>query len=323
MSEQRRSGLPRITVLTPCLNAERYIAEAVQSVRAQHYPELEHIILDGDSHDGTLARLAGFPELRVISETDNGSHDAMNNGIGLATGEIIGFLNTDDIYAENLLAEVADAFARDPDLEVVTAGTVVFEEDTNGERRVLVARDHRINNGFWLAELAFGAPGFNGRFFRRDVFEKVGRFDLAYDFSADRHFLTRVALSGAKTLTLPRFGYFFRSHPESRTLDATHRHAEAFAREHIAQAAHFAHAAGAAHQRRLFLAWHAFESAKLVYFRIKAADPVIAACVVLRLTLDNPIWLYRLRAAFALRRAVRSAEATSTRGYAGTVPRWS
>lgn len=322
MSEQRQSGLPRITILTPCLNAERYVAEAVESVRAQHYPDLEHIILDGGSRDGTLARLAAFPELRVISEADNGSHDAMNKGVGLATGEIIGFLNTDDLYAEGLLPQVADAFTQDPDLDVVTVGTVVFEqEETSGVRRVIVARDHGVDNGFWLEELAFGAPGFNGRFFRRRVCEDVGAFDLAYDFSADRHFLIRIALSGAKTLTLPYFGYFFRSHPGSRTLDATRRHAQAFAREHLAQAARFAQAARTSHQRRLFLAWHAFESAKLGYFRIKAVKPADAAGVALQSTRADPLWPFRLAEAFAFRKAVRSAEAESTRAFAGTVPR--
>ncbi len=322
MSEQRQNGLPRITILTPCLNAERYIAEAVESVRAQRYPDLEHIILDGGSRDNTLARLAAFPELRVISEADNGSHDAMNKGVRLAAGEIIGFLNTDDLYAEGLLTLVAAAFAQDPDLDVVTVGTVVFEEETNGARRVLVARDHRVDNGFWLAELAFGAPGFNGRFFRRRVFEKLGGFDLAYDFSADRHFLTRIALSGAKAITLPLFGYFFRSHPGSRTLDATRRHAQAFAQEHIPQAARFTQAARTPEQRRLFLAWHAFESAKLAYFKMKADKPLAAARVALRLTFDNPLWLFCLPPAFTARRAVRAAEAESTRAYAGAVPRW-
>lgn len=323
MSEQRRSNPPRITILTPCLNAERYIAEAVESVRAQHYPNLEHIVLDGRSSDGTIARLARFSELRVISEADNGSHDAMNKGIGLATGEIIGFLNTDDFYAEELLAEVARRFADDPDLDVVTVGTVVFEVTADRASRVLVARDHRVDSGFWLAELVFGAPGFNGRFFRRRVFDRIGGFDLAYDFSADRHFLTRVALSDAKRFTLPRFGYFFRSHAGSRTLDATRRNSKTFAREHACQAALFAKAAKTSGQRHLFLAWHAFESAKLAYFEIKATKLAAAACIALRLTQDNPLWLLRLPRAFALRRAVRSVEAESTGAFAGAVPRWS
>lgn len=323
MTEQQRSDPLRITILTPCLNAERYIAEAVESVRAQHYPNLEHIVLDGGSSDGTVATLARFSELRVISEADNGSHDAMNKGIDLATGEIIGFLNTDDLYAEGLLAEVARRFAEDPDLDIVTVGTVVFEETADRASRVLVARDHRIDSGFWLAELVFGAPGFNGRFFRRRVFDRIGDFDLAYDFSADRHFLTRIALSDAKRFTLAQFGYFFRSHAGSRTLDATRRNSKTFAREHVCQALLFAKAAKTSGHRRLFLAWHAFESAKLAYFEIKAAKLAAAACTALRLTQDNPLWLLRLPHAFALRRAVRSAEAESTGDFAGTLSQWS
>lgn len=322
MSEHQQNRLPRITILTPCLNAERYIAEALESVRTQYYPDIEHIILDAGSNDGTLARLAGFPGLRVISEADNGSHDAMNKGVGLASGDIIGFLNADDFYAAGLLSEVAEVFAKDPHLDVATVGTVVFEDTSNGERQVLVARNHRVDSGFWLAELAFGAPGFNGRFFRRRVFDQIGAFDLAYDFSADRHFLIRIALSGAKTVTLPRFGYFFRSHPRSRTLDATRRNSVAFAREHIPQAAYFARTAHTTGQRSLFMAWRAFEGTKLAYFGLKAHTPAAAARATLSLTRDDPLWPARLPLAFASRRAVRSAEAESTRTFIKTVPKW-
>jgi glycosyltransferase involved in cell wall biosynthesis len=317
VSEKSRSGWPRITVLTPCFNAERYIAEAVESVRCQDYPDLEHIVLDATSTDRSLEILAGFTSCRVLSEPDQGSHDAMNKGLRLATGEIVGFLNTDDAYADGLLVEVGRTFANDPALDVVVVGTVVFEETESGGRRTLVARDHRIDDGFWLAELAFGAPGFNGRFFRRRVFDRLGGFDLAYDFSADRHFLIRIALSGVKTLTLPRFGYFFRSHPASRTLDATRRNAVAFAREHIRQALAFARDIhDDPTKRRVFLAWHAFDSAKLACFELKAHGLTAALAAALRLTRDNPAWLTRLPAALSMRYAVRKAETDSTAAFA-------
>ena len=311
MSEEPASTWPRITILTPCFNAARTIAEAVASVGRQHYPDLEHIVLDAVSTDGTREILAGFPACRVVSEPDEGSHDAMNKGLRLASGEIVGFLNSDDFYADGLLAEVGRAFRDDRALDVISVGTVVFDE-TGEARRTLVARDHARDGGFWLAELAFGAPGFNGRFFRRALFDRLGGFDLAYDFSADRDFLIRIALSGAKTRALPRFGYFFRSHQGSRTLNATRRNALTFTREHLVQALTFAREATDPAKRRLFLAWHAFDSAKLAYFALGAGRIGEALAAALRLTRDNPLWLARLPGAFALRRAVRQAEARST-----------
>ena len=94
---------PRITVLTPCLNGARHIGEAADSVQRQRYPDLEHIVLDAGSTDGTLEILGRYPALKVVSEPDEGAHDAMNKGIREATGEIIGFLNVDDLYPDGLL----------------------------------------------------------------------------------------------------------------------------------------------------------------------------------------------------------------------------
>lgn len=315
MTGKPEQGFLRFSILTPCLNAERTIREAVTSVRRQDYPNLEHIVLDGGSKDGTLAALAAFPELRIISEPDDGSHDAMNKGLRLATGDIIGFLNTDDIYADGLLPAVGEAFTADAELDVVVVGTVVFEEDATGARRVLVARDHRVESGFRLAELAFGAPGFNGRFYRRRLFDRIGDFEVGYDFSADRHFLTRIALSGAKSRTLPRFGYFFRSHPGSRTLDAARRNAGAFAREHMREALIFARSTTHTEQRRLFLAWHAFSGTKLAYLEARNGRLGESIATIARLSSADPLWPLRLAFAFALRRAVRAAEARSTAAY--------
>src|SRR5689334_10775509 len=90
---------PRITLLTPCLNAERYIDQALAAIERQQYPNLEHIVLDGGSLDATLDILARHPATIVSTERDRGSHDAMNKGLRLATGEIVGFINSDDLYA--------------------------------------------------------------------------------------------------------------------------------------------------------------------------------------------------------------------------------
>jgi glycosyltransferase involved in cell wall biosynthesis len=98
---------PRISIVTPSLNQGEYIAETIESVIAQGYPNLEHIVIDGGSTDGTLAILRRYSHLRVISEPDRGHADAVNKGFKLATGDIWGYLNSDDTLLPGALHRVA------------------------------------------------------------------------------------------------------------------------------------------------------------------------------------------------------------------------
>ncbi len=100
-------GSPRITIVTPSYNQARYVGETIESVLAQDYPDVEHIVIDGGSADGTLDVLAHYPHLRVVSEPDRGHADAVNKGFRLATGRIWGFLNSDDTLAPGALRRVA------------------------------------------------------------------------------------------------------------------------------------------------------------------------------------------------------------------------
>src|SRR5690348_18325029 len=108
--------LPRISILMPCRNGRRFIAEAIASIREQAYPDLEHIVLDACSTDGTLAILESWPDVVVVSEPDSSAHEAMNKGIARATGEIIGFLGIDDLYPAGALNDVGRVFATCPDV---------------------------------------------------------------------------------------------------------------------------------------------------------------------------------------------------------------
>ncbi|HYB41945.1 MAG TPA: glycosyltransferase family 2 protein [Candidatus Methylomirabilis sp.] len=98
---------PRISIVTPSFNQVRYVAETIESVMAQGYPDLEHIVVDGASTDGSVEILARYPHLRVVSEPDRGHADALNKGFRLATGQILGFLNSDDTLMPGALHRVA------------------------------------------------------------------------------------------------------------------------------------------------------------------------------------------------------------------------
>jgi glycosyltransferase involved in cell wall biosynthesis len=106
---------PLISVVTPCLNARATLEEALASVRAQDYPNVEHIVVDGGSTDGTLEVLERAEGIRYVSEPDRGLSHAMNKGIGMASGQVIGWLNADDMYLPGALARVGEAFAANPD----------------------------------------------------------------------------------------------------------------------------------------------------------------------------------------------------------------
>src|ERR1700761_5899979 len=108
----------KISIITPCLNAETSIVRAIESVRDQNYKNWEHIIVDGGSTDGTLAILAKYPHLKVRSGPDAGQADAMNKGIEMASGDIISFLNADDYYFPEAFLKVAEAFDDQTDFVV-------------------------------------------------------------------------------------------------------------------------------------------------------------------------------------------------------------
>ena len=128
-------SLPSITIVTASMNSERTIAATLRSVGEQGYAgELEHVVVDGGSTDGTLdiVRAAG---LRFVSEPDRGLTDALNKGIAMARGEIVGSLNSDDAYLPGALERVGAAFAAHPEAEWLTGRCPIVDDDGREIRR--------------------------------------------------------------------------------------------------------------------------------------------------------------------------------------------
>jgi len=177
--------LPNLTisVVTATRNCAATVAECLDSVAAQTYPHREHIVLDGSSTDGTLAILtAHSQQLTVLkSEPDAGIYDALNKGISLARGDVVGFLHADDLYAEpNVLAQIAEAFQ---DTTVCAVyGDLQYVSKVNTSQVVR----HWVSSHFTPRHLAWGwMPPHPTLYVRREWFERIGGFDTRYRIAAD------------------------------------------------------------------------------------------------------------------------------------------
>ena len=185
----------KISIITVCYNAADTIGDTIASVAAQTHPDVEHIIVDGASTDGStaqIARLAG-PDVVWSSERDRGLYDAMNKGIAKATGDVIGILNADDFYADaDVLARVARCFDHDPGVEAVL-GDIAFLRGSAQDRRI--GRRYRSAR-FTPDRVAWGwMPAHPGMFVTRAVYDRVGTYRLDYRIGADFEFVARAFVS--------------------------------------------------------------------------------------------------------------------------------
>lgn len=206
---------PLISVITPSLNRARYIEDAVQSVLRQNYSGIEHIVIDGGSTDGTLDLLARYPHIRVVSETDRGMYEALNKGLRLARGEIIGFLNADDLYVDYIFSSVIEYFAN-KEIDAISGRAQIFQEEKDRARKTIVELSPASSDR--LVEVAItGSTILNAWFFRRSVIQQVGGFDAQYKISGDADLILRLALRGINYLALDSVHYLYRQHEDSLT----------------------------------------------------------------------------------------------------------
>jgi glycosyltransferase involved in cell wall biosynthesis len=120
----------KITIITVCYNSEKTIKTTLDSVANQTFKKIEHIIIDGKSSDKTISIVKKYPHIKkIISEPDKGIYDAMNKGIKIATGDIIGFLNSDDFYSSNgVISKMAATFEEVPSLDACYADLIYTDK---------------------------------------------------------------------------------------------------------------------------------------------------------------------------------------------------
>lgn len=184
----------KISVVTAAYNARDTIQNTIQSVLSQSYPDVEHVIVDGRSDDGTaeLARRLA-PKAIIISERDSGIYDAMNKGVQTATGDVIALLNADDRYRDSaVLSGIVQRFNADPTLEGIFADTAFF----NPGRPDRITRRYRSSD-FKPSRLQFGImPAHPGTFLRKEVYTRTGPFDTRFRIAADFEFFARLFTNG-------------------------------------------------------------------------------------------------------------------------------
>lgn len=191
------SPRPSISVITPCLDARATIEVALDSVRDQGIADVEHIVVDGGSTDGTVELLAARPGIRWVSAPDDGLSDALNKGLAMATGELIGWLNADDWYLPGAFAAVLEVAEAHPGAWWYTGGCPIV--DAHGaEIRKLVTRYkaawlRRYTYARYLTQNFVSCPS---TFVRAAAYEAVGGYELGQHYAMDYDLFLRVGRLG-------------------------------------------------------------------------------------------------------------------------------
>jgi glycosyltransferase len=189
----------RFSIITVCYNASKTIRTTIESILSQQNEEVEYIIIDGESKDGTIEIIRSFQNQIAYfsSEPDNGIYDAMNKGISKASGDFIGILNSDDFFAHSgVLKTVSQAFFQNPDIDGVYGDLVyVDQQNPNKVKRYWKAGYFNPKNFYWG-----WMPPHPTVFLRREVYQSVGSFNLKLRSAADYEFLLRACLKFGKKL---------------------------------------------------------------------------------------------------------------------------
>ena len=201
----------KMSIVTVCLNAAGTVEQALDSVLAQTCPPFEYIVIDGGSTDGTRAIIERYrPRLaHVVLEPDEGIYDAFNKGVARATGDIVGILNADDLYAPWALETVAEAYRKSPDTGVFYGKLAVVDEARGRWTVYPVGDPHRLTGHMSIAHPA--------TFVTRRMYERYGLFDPSCRVSGDWEFILRLFLAGERFCPVDRVLTAFRNSGISST----------------------------------------------------------------------------------------------------------
>ena len=197
----------KVSIITVVWNNKETIRDAINTVLSQTYKNIEYIIIDSASTDGTLEIIQNYGDKvsRIVSESDKGIYDGLNKGVSLATGDIIAFLHSDDVYAnETVISDIVNCF--DNDTQGVYGDLVYTDkEDVNKVLR------HWKSCDFSPSLLKKGwMPPHPTLFLRREIYQQYGAFDMSFKIASDYDFMLRILSSNISVKYLPEVLYKMR-----------------------------------------------------------------------------------------------------------------
>ncbi len=224
-----------LSVITPVKNRVNMIGDCLDSAVRQSlgdFRSMEIIVVDGGSTDGTLEKVRSYEQCRLYPESVKGIYEGMNAGVEAATGDVVCILNSDDQFLPGTFEYVSRVFRERPDVDVVAGRAVVrnLEEPDTPLIFMPAPTDEDFNS--WPM-LLWGSIAINARFFRRDVFGKIGPFNTALTLAADREHLMRQRLAGIPSYSVEQVFYQYTAHSGSETMDSKKRNALTMRDEHM------------------------------------------------------------------------------------------
>jgi glycosyltransferase involved in cell wall biosynthesis len=214
-------GRPLVTIITPVLNRVETMKACLASVASQTYQPIEHIVVDGGSTDGTLELIGAYRashRFRWMSEPDDGMYEAINKGVSIANGQVLAYLNSDDLYLPWSVA-VAVRELQQPGIELIYGDLGVLHTKTNSEAESFYIEFYPDFN---LRHYSFvGTIGQPTVYWRRSLMQRIGLFDTRYRLIGDCEYWLRAALNGVEPRHIPEVMAFQVEH--GSTLRATQR----------------------------------------------------------------------------------------------------
>lgn len=224
--QDQPSDLPKISIVTPSLNQGRFIEEAIQSVLSQDYPNLEYLVMDGGSTDQTLEILKRYSKRVIwISEKDAGQTNAINKGLRLAVGDLLAYLNADDLLLPGTLFKVAQTAVQHPQAMWFTGQCRIIDDRGNEIRKpVTTYKNLLLRSGSFSLLAMTNYISQPSTFWRREAVHKVGLLDETLHYVMDYEYWLRL-YSKYPPILIPDYLASFKIHPASKTTSTGHKDA--------------------------------------------------------------------------------------------------
>jgi len=213
---------PKISIITPSYNQGKFVKETILSIIDQNYPNLEYIIMDGNSTDETIDVLNSFKNnkhiTKIIVEKDKGQVDALVKGFKMATGDILGWINSDDKLEDGALNKIANKFMTDPNLQILVG--LQRNIDENGKSLGIAKRKIMLNEDWLRMPMSINQPP---TFFRSEVYKSIGGINPNLEYSMDHDLFMRFAKNKYNWAYIDEVLAQFRYHSNSKTVALPHR----------------------------------------------------------------------------------------------------